>query len=208
MSSIPSQPPQHTDPQHFLPLKPCWVLVLQDLSSLFWLKWFYWSTLPTPGLKLGKSFCYQSICQQPHMYTYSAVVHFFYRIGYAEENDNKVWYVGKSISVSLCVSRFITKYYIHHILLSWYFLQRYADIFNHFLRWLTGRDYFTLRLLHWGEWVQQIQWIYRFIMLYFLLVQLASCTLNKVYISSTLILSVIVSIMAILPWVQKGTTIS
>ena len=45
-------------------------------------------------------------------------------------------------------------------------------------------------------------------MLYFLLVQLASCTLNKVYISSTLILSVVVSIVAILPWVQKGTTAS
>ena len=89
-----------------------------------------------------------------------------------------------------------------------YFLQRYADIFNHFLCWLTGRDYFTLRLLHWGEWVQRIQWIYCFIMLYFLSVQLASCTLNKVYISSTLILSVIVSIVAILPWVQKGATIS
>ena len=43
-------------------------------------------------------------------------------------------------------------------------------------------------------------------MLYFLLVQLASCTLNKVYISSTLILSVVISVVAILPWVQKGTT--
>ena len=40
---------------------------------------------------------------------------------------------------------------------------------------------------------------------YFLFDQLASCTLNKVYISSTLILSVVVSIVAILPWVQKGT---
>ena len=83
----PLPPPQHTDSQHFLPLQLCWVLVLRDPSSLFWLKWFYWSTLPTPGLRLGKSFCHQSIWQQPHMYTHSALVHFFYRIGYAEEND-------------------------------------------------------------------------------------------------------------------------
>ncbi len=34
--------------------------------------------------------------------------------------------------------------------------------------------------------------------------QLASCTLNKFFISSTLIFSVIISIVAILPWVQKG----
>ena len=44
-------------------------------------------------------------------------------------------------------------------------------------------------------------------MLYLLFVQLASCTLNKAYISSTLILSVVVSILAILPWVQNGTII-
>jgi len=35
-------------------------------------------------------------------------------------------------------------------------------------------------------------------------VQLASCTLNKFFISSTLILSVLISVVAILPWVQKA----
>ena len=42
------------------------------------------------------------------------------------------------------------------------------------------------------------------ILLYVFFTELASCTLNKVYISSTLILSVVVSIVAILPWVQKA----
>ena len=37
------------------------------------------------------------------MYTYSAVVYSPYRIGYAEENDNKGWYVGKSTSPSVYV---------------------------------------------------------------------------------------------------------
>ena len=84
------------------------------------------------------------------MYTYSAVVYSPYRIGYAEENDNKGWYVGKSTSPSVCV-RCTTKYYLRHVTLVFTvlcFLQRYADIFNHFLRWLTGRNYLTIRLLH------------------------------------------------------------
>ena len=34
--------------------------------------------------------------------------------------------------------------------------------------------------------------------------QLQSCSLNKFFISVTLILSIVVSIIAILPWVQKG----
>ena len=34
--------------------------------------------------------------------------------------------------------------------------------------------------------------------------QLSSCSLNKFFISSTLIVSVAVSIVAILPWIQKG----
>ena len=37
--------------------------------------------------------------------------------------------------------------------------------------------------------------------------QLSSCSLNKFFISSTLILGVALSIIAILPWIQKGTSI-
>ncbi len=37
-------------------------------------------------------------------------------------------------------------------------------------------------------------------------IQLNSCSLNKFFISSTLVLSVIVSVVAILPWIQKGKT--
>ncbi|XP_064391329.1 serine incorporator 2-like isoform X2 [Halichondria panicea] len=41
------------------------------------------------------------------------------------------------------------------------------------------------------------------ILLYVFFTELASCTWNKVFISGTLVFSVIVSIVAILPWVQK-----
>ena len=148
------------------------------------------------------------------MYIYSAVMYFHHRIGYAEENENKGWYIGKSTSPHLCVMCLPPNTTFIELLLSSQtfvscFLQRYADIFNHFLSWLAGWDYFTLRLLHGGEWVQRVQRVqskHHFNMLYLLFVQFASCTLNKVYISSTLILSVVVSILAILPWVQKGTT--
>ena len=44
-------------------------------------------------------------------------------------------------------------------------LQRYADIFNHFLCLLAGWNYFTLRLLHGGEGVQLVQSNYMTIVL-------------------------------------------
>lgn len=39
------------------------------------------------------------------------------------------------------------------------------------------------------------------------LLQLDSCSLNKFFITSTLILSVTVSVIAILPWIQRGKTV-
>ena len=102
------------------------------------------------------------------MYTYSPVFHFSCRIGYAEDNDNKWWYVGKSTSLPLCMLILLLS--PQNFVL--YYLQRYVDIFNHFLCWLAGRDYFTLCLLHGGECAQQVQsnYMYCFSMLYILLV--------------------------------------
>ena len=158
---------------------------------------------------------HSSVHGQPHMYTYSAVMYSLYRIGYAEENDNRGWYIGKPTSPSICVWCFTTKYYIHQITLvlsnfclvfspkvCWYF-----QSFFMLARWLE-LFYSTSSSRRWGGTVGTIKLHdYCFNMLCLLSVQLASCTLNKLYISSTLILSVVVSILAILPWVQKGTTI-
>ena len=41
-----------------------------------------------------------------------------------------------------------------------------------------------------------------------LLFQLASCTWNKIFISATLFFSIAVSIVAVLPWVQKGKCVA
>ena len=57
----PSLPFPPTDSQSFPPLQLSWVLALLAPSSLFWFKWFYWLTLPTPGLKLGKDLCHSFI---------------------------------------------------------------------------------------------------------------------------------------------------
>lgn len=89
------------------------------------------------------------------------------------------------------------------------FSQRFADLLYHFLCGLTGWNHSSLCLLHGGESTRLIHTHFNFFFILMLCshVQLASCTLNKFFISSTLILSVLISIVAILPWVQKGMTV-